>query len=121
MKGSILPISLILTVLLSVILTFSADRSFGQKAGQTSPQQKKEVASATKVIYTCPMHPKVIQDKPGKCPECRMDLVKKEVPRTTYTCPMHPKVVQDKPGKCPDCGMALVEKIPAKKNQPKKN
>jgi len=29
-------------------------------------------------IYTCPMHPEVTSDKPGKCPKCGgMDLVKK--------------------------------------------
>ncbi len=27
--------------------------------------------------YTCPMHPDVVQDKPGKCPKCGMSLVKK--------------------------------------------
>ena len=27
--------------------------------------------------YTCPMHPTVISDKPGACPVCGMDLVKK--------------------------------------------
>jgi Cu(I)/Ag(I) efflux system membrane fusion protein len=26
--------------------------------------------------YTCPVHPQVIQDKPGTCPVCGMDLVK---------------------------------------------
>jgi membrane fusion protein, copper/silver efflux system len=26
--------------------------------------------------YTCPMHPNVVQDKPGTCPVCGMDLVK---------------------------------------------
>lgn len=25
--------------------------------------------------YTCPMHPEVIKDQPGKCPKCGMDLV----------------------------------------------
>ena len=30
--------------------------------------------------YTCPMHPTVIQDKPGTCPICGMDLVMKGQP-----------------------------------------
>ncbi len=29
-------------------------------------------------IYTCPMHSEVKSNKPGKCPKCGMDLVKKE-------------------------------------------
>jgi CopA family copper-resistance protein len=33
----------------------------------------------TKVIYTCPMHPQIQKDKPGKCPICGMTLVKKSV------------------------------------------
>lgn len=28
-----------------------------------------------KVVYACPMHPNVVQDKPGMCPECGMNLV----------------------------------------------
>src|SRR5687768_4043144 len=28
-------------------------------------------------VYTCPMHPTVISDKPGSCPVCGMDLVRK--------------------------------------------
>jgi membrane fusion protein, copper/silver efflux system len=35
----------------------------------------KEETAATK--YTCPMHPNVVQDGPGKCPVCGMDLVLK--------------------------------------------
>ena len=27
------------------------------------------------MIYTCPMHPEIRQDKPGMCPECGMNLV----------------------------------------------
>lgn len=30
------------------------------------------------VVYTCPMHPDVTSDKPGKCPKCGMDLVVKK-------------------------------------------
>jgi len=32
----------------------------------------------TTAVYTCKMHPEVISNKPGKCPKCGMDLVKKE-------------------------------------------
>ena len=28
--------------------------------------------------YTCPMHPEVVADQPGKCPKCGMDLVVKK-------------------------------------------
>jgi membrane fusion protein, copper/silver efflux system len=30
---------------------------------------------ANEMIYTCPMHPTVIREKPGSCPLCGMDLV----------------------------------------------
>lgn len=29
-------------------------------------------------VYTCPMHPDIHKDKPGNCPICGMELVKKE-------------------------------------------
>ena len=38
-------------------------------------QQKAEHTAG--ILYTCPMHPQVIQDHPGQCPICGMDLVKK--------------------------------------------
>ena len=62
-------------------------------------------------LYTCPMHPEVMEKEPGACPKCGMALDSTEVPvsttRTQYTCPMHPEIVQDEPGVCPKCGMAL--------------
>jgi membrane fusion protein, copper/silver efflux system len=33
------------------------------------------VRAAARQLYTCPMHPDVISNKPGKCPKCGMDLV----------------------------------------------
>lgn len=45
-------------------------------------QQKEEMSiegtEKKTVTYTCPMHPEVVVDKPGKCPKCGMDLVPKE-------------------------------------------
>ena len=29
-------------------------------------------------VYTCPMHPEIRQDAPGKCPKCGMTLVPKK-------------------------------------------
>ena len=59
------------------------------------------------VVYSCPMHPDVVQEQPGHCPECGMKLLAVEAP-SSYTCPMHPEVVSDQPGHCPDCGMKLL-------------
>ncbi|WP_126247929.1 efflux RND transporter periplasmic adaptor subunit [Chitinophaga rhizosphaerae] len=36
---------------------------------------KKEASGENKQTYTCPMHPQIVQDKPGTCPICGMDLV----------------------------------------------
>ncbi len=31
-------------------------------------------AEDAEAIYTCPMHPEVMADKPGACPQCGMEL-----------------------------------------------
>ncbi|HMA26604.1 MAG TPA: multicopper oxidase family protein [Solirubrobacterales bacterium] len=57
------------------------------------------------VVYSCPMHPKVVRAEPGHCPECGMKLLPTEA---NYTCPMHPEIVSGEPGHCPECGMKLL-------------
>ena len=45
----------------------------------SSKTETKTSTTAKKVYYTCPMHPEVKSDKPGKCPKCEgMDLEKRE-------------------------------------------
>jgi FtsP/CotA-like multicopper oxidase with cupredoxin domain len=60
------------------------------------------------VRYECPMHPKVVSEEPGHCPQCGMKLLAVAARATTYTCPMHPEVVTEEPGHCPDCNMKLL-------------
>ncbi len=71
-------------------------------------------------LYTCGMHPQIVQNKPGNCPICGMKLtpVRKQPPapaRQLYTCSMHPQIIRDKPGDCPICGMKLTP-VPPKKD-----
>lgn len=69
-------------------------------------QDQEESWYRADLSYTCPMHPEIVQDGPGRCPECGMFLeVKGEA--THYTCPMHLEVHQDGPGRCPECKMFL--------------
>ena len=78
-----------------------------------APKNTPVETSAPGTIYTCPMHPEVVSDKPASCPKCGMDLVKKEVKPSAdvYDCPMHPEVTSDDPdARCPKCRMRLVPK-----------
>lgn len=52
--------------------------SFTLKAQMPGMQMPKQQTSQS-VIYTCVMHPEIRSTKPGKCPKCGMQLVKKTV------------------------------------------
>ena len=39
--------------------------------------KKRTIKKVLVATYTCPMHPEVVGIKEGKCPKCKMDLVKK--------------------------------------------
>jgi hypothetical protein len=43
-----------------------------------SSEMKTKKHNMVLASYTCPMHPEVKSDKPGKCPKCGMDLVEKK-------------------------------------------
>jgi hypothetical protein len=52
--------------------------------------------------YTCPMHPEVLEDKPGSCHICKMPLEPTRIDtELNYSCPDHPAYIGQKPGICP--------------------
>jgi membrane fusion protein, copper/silver efflux system len=46
-------------------------------SGTQSPAKPVPVKPNPGQLYTCPMHPEVVKNKPGECPICGMDLVPK--------------------------------------------
>ena len=56
----------------------------------TSCSRSTEVTSAEKTLYTCSMHPQVIQNQPGNCPICGMKLVpmRKQSPSSAESQPV---------------------------------
>ena len=80
-------------------------------------------------LWTCGMHPQVIQDEPGQCPICGMDLTPMQggssaqtgapahdhgmaAESARWTCPDHPMIVENAPGTCPIDGLDLVPTQP---------
>jgi RND family efflux transporter MFP subunit len=77
----------------------------------------RETANATKTLYTCGMHPQIIQDHPGNCPICGMKLtpIRKQAGTGTsgerkiafYKSTMNPGETSPQPGK-DSMGMDMV-------------
>jgi membrane fusion protein, copper/silver efflux system len=69
MKGTMKNIAILFV--LTAIGVISLTSCKNKQEGNTTNPSKKE-------LWTCSMHPEIIRDKPGTCPICGMDLIKKE-------------------------------------------
>jgi len=128
MKRNILiVISIVLVVMTYTVISWGG-RGPAEHAGHGS--ETEHITQSGEVMYTCPMHPDQVSDKPGKCPICGMNLVhgeeemgdehkvhsghseEVEQPTTSdetlFHCPMHPTYISENTGECPICGMTLV-------------
>lgn len=76
-----------------VAVNAEAERPRGSTGQPPSPAPSAQ-------LYTCPMHPEVVQDRPGNCPKCGMALVPKPAPSGGGT----PSVPGSEPGEAPPAG-----------------
>ena len=110
---------ILLTIAASVMLVFLVSRVMpgGHQKIDSSTHRHEEGA-----IYQCPMHPQIVQDHPGKCPICHMDLQKvakepsmpvakgkgeKDKKPLYYRHPMNPSITSPAPAK-DDMGMDFI-------------
>lgn len=62
-----------------LILAAAAGGGWLYKAGWFNKEKDghSKIEHAAKQLYTCSMHPFIVKDKPGTCPICGMELIKK--------------------------------------------
>ena len=66
-------------IVVFILIAVLAGRGFwAWKSGMTRRSHAGHSEAAEKAVYYCPMHPSYTSDRPGTCPICNMNLVKKE-------------------------------------------
>ncbi|WP_443943487.1 multicopper oxidase domain-containing protein [Pedobacter sp. AW1-32] len=53
-------------------------------SAQSSTKTEMPATHKTSEVFTCPMHPEILSENPGKCPKCGMDLVAKKIHINTH-------------------------------------
>jgi len=71
-----------------------------QKRPPSIQPAKSTVPSLPPLSMTCPMHPDVLEEKPGSCPLCKMALVPVRL-ESVWSCPIHQAIIAHAPGQCP--------------------
>ncbi len=101
---------------------------FGLRSTPT-PSAVDVDAETGRQLWTCGMHPHVMEEEAGQCPICGMNLVPMRGDDNggssggeshdhagsmeQWTCPDHPSIALDEPGECPIDGIELVPISPA--------
>jgi hypothetical protein len=79
MKRTLIVLGIVVVLLLAygVLFLEPAEAGCGGSSGcgmSHATQQQSAAPAAKAGQYTCPMHPEIVSDTPGKCPKCGMNL-----------------------------------------------
>ncbi len=116
----LIPLLLLIVIIAGISLWKKSSSLSNSEKTSANAQNHEEGSSDT--LYTCGMHPNVIQEESGTCPICGMNLTPIKNPNSTppakkkrtgkkkikyWAAPMDPTYIRDEPGKSP-MGMDLV-------------
>jgi Cu(I)/Ag(I) efflux system membrane fusion protein len=111
-------VGVVFIAILLIAVGFVGGILSGKKNSAPTELAQAEKTSG-KQLYSCGMHPEIIQDEPGYCPICGMKLTPIKSTKVSsskpqgerkikyWRAPMDPTYISDKPGKSP-MGMDLI-------------
>src|SRR5687767_8815841 len=91
-----------------VVLLAGAAVAQQRGTGPTPPRGAAPTQAVPPLSMTCPMHPDIVESRPGSCPLCKMGLVPVRL-SSAWMCPLHSAVMRDEAGSCPLCRRQLVQ------------
>ncbi|QEM67183.1 efflux RND transporter periplasmic adaptor subunit [Geobacter sp. FeAm09] len=76
-KKITIPLTLVVLAIVVASWLYKSGK-LGKVSGWTKSDGTAKQELNAKPLWTCPMHPFIIKDKPGACPICGMELIKKQ-------------------------------------------